>query len=209
MHYSPRGLTTALDDALAALRAGQGVLVADDATRENEVDFVFAAETLTEAQMALMIRHGSGIVCPVITADCAARMGLAPMVPVNGTPFATPFTVSVEAAQGVTTGVSAADRCRTIAALTAPDAVKGDLIQPGHVFPLVARPEGLAVRRGHTEATLALMSLAGLRPAGVLCEAMTDDGHMISLSDVPGFAPAKGMPLVTIAQIEAAWLTRA
>lgn len=201
MHDARPEPAAALAAALDALRAGRGVLVADDATRENEVDFVFAAATLTEAQMALMIRHGSAIVCPVITTECACRLDLAPMVARNGSPYLTPFTVSIEAAVGVTTGVSAADRCRTIAALTAPGAVRADLSRPGHVFPLVARPEGLAARRGHTEATLALMTLAGLQPAGVLCEAMTDDGRMVTLGDLPAFLPARGMPVVTIADI--------
>ncbi|MGR3197787.1 MAG: 3,4-dihydroxy-2-butanone-4-phosphate synthase [Paracoccus sp. (in: a-proteobacteria)] len=123
----------------------------------------------------------------------------------NGSPYLTLFTVSVEAAAGVSTGVSAADRCRTMAALTAPAAVPSDLSRPGHVFPLIARPEGLAARRGHTEATLALMALAGLRPAGVLCEAMTDDGCMVRLGDLPDFAQARGMPVVTFDQMTRRW----
>lgn len=194
-------MSPAMVDAITALQRGEGVIVADDADRENECDFIFAANTLTEAQMALMIRYGSGIVCAVITDDHARHMGLAPMVAQNGSPFKTPFTVSVEAASGVTTGVSAHDRTRTILALTAKGAKAADLRSPGHVFPLVAHPGGLHARRGHTEATLALMALAGLPPSGVLCEAMTDDGRMARYSDIAHSDHMRDMPLVTIEEI--------
>jgi len=189
-------------DAIGALQRGEGVIVADDADRENECDFIFAAETLTEAQMAVMIRHGSGIVCAVITQDHADHMGLPPMVVDNASPFKTPFTISVEAASGVTTGVSSADRCTTIQALTQATAKQADLRSPGHVFPLVAAKDGLRARRGHTEATLALMELAGLPATGVLCEAMTDDGRMACYADIASLEAARGMPLVTIDEIE-------
>ncbi|MBS1301396.1 3,4-dihydroxy-2-butanone-4-phosphate synthase [Loktanella sp. SALINAS62] len=194
-------MSPAMADAIAALQRGEGVIVADDPDRENECDFVFAAQTLTEAQMSLMIRHGSGIVCAVITEDHARHMGLPPMVADNASPYQTPFTVSVEAATGVTTGVSARDRTRTVAALCADTASPGDLRSPGHVFPLVARSAGLRVRRGHTEATLALMQLAGLPETGVLCEAMTDDGRMATYADIAGLDAARDMPLITIDDI--------
>jgi 3,4-dihydroxy 2-butanone 4-phosphate synthase len=194
-------MSPAMADAIAALQNGQGVIVADDPNRENECDFVFAAETLTEEQMALMIRHGSGIVCAVITQDRADSLGLPPMVADNASPYKTPFTISVEAKTGVTTGVSAHDRTRTITTLCAASASATDLRSPGHVFPLIANPEGLRARRGHTEATLALMQLAGLTPTGVLCEAMTDDGRMATYSDIADLKAASGMPLVTIDEI--------
>ncbi|XDA98715.1 3,4-dihydroxy-2-butanone-4-phosphate synthase [Sulfitobacter sp. LCG007] len=198
-----RTMSPAMADAIAALQRGDGVIVADDPARENECDFVFAARTLTEAQMSLMIRHGSGIVCAVITEDHARHMCLPAMVADNASPYRTPFTVSVEAASGVTTGVSARDRTRTIAALCAEGASAGDLRRPGHVFPLVARRAGLRERRGHTEATLALMQLAGLPETGVLCEAMTDDGRMATYADIASLDAARGMPLVMIDDIMA------
>ena len=194
-------MPAAVVDAITALQRGEGVIVADDADRENECDFIFAAQTLTEAQMALMIRHGSGIVCAVVTYEHADRMGLAPMVADNASPFKTPFTVSIEAAKGVTTGVSAGDRTRTIHALTQAGAIASDLRSPGHVFPLVAHKDGLSARRGHTESTLALMQLAGLPASGVLCEAMTDDGRMACYADIATLQAAQGMPLVTIDEI--------
>jgi len=206
MHH-PKSLTettimpASVADAIAALQRGKGVIVADDADRENECDFIFAAETLNEDQMALMIRHGSGIVCAVVTQEHADHMGLAPMVAENASPFKTPFTVSIEAANGVTTGVSAADRCTTIKALIHSAANAADLRSPGHVFPLVASEGGLLTRRGHTEATLALMELAGLPATGVLCEAMTDDGEMACYADIANLDAAKGMPLVTIDEL--------
>ncbi|WP_084625805.1 3,4-dihydroxy-2-butanone-4-phosphate synthase [Loktanella sp. S4079] len=194
-------MPAAVIDAISALQRGEGVIVADDADRENECDFIFAAQTLTPEQMALMIRHGSGIVCAVITQAHADHMGLPPMVHQNASPYKTPFTISVEASNGVTTGVSAQDRTKTIHALTQLDAVQSDLRSPGHVFPLVAHPDGLRARRGHTEATLALMELAGLPASGVLCEAMTDDGRMACYADIATLGAARGMPLITIDEI--------
>lgn len=194
-------MSASVADAIAALQRGEGVIVADDADRENECDFIFAADTLTKDQMALMIRHGSGIVCAVVTQEHADRMGLVPMVAENASPFKTPFTVSIEAANGVTTGVSATDRCTTIQALTRATAKESELRSPGHVFPLIASEGGLLTRRGHTESTLALMALAGLPATGVLCEAMTDDGRMACYADIANLDAAKGMPLVTIDEL--------
>ncbi|MBP8065093.1 MAG: 3,4-dihydroxy-2-butanone-4-phosphate synthase, partial [Aeromonadaceae bacterium] len=159
-----------VETALEALRAGHGVLVVDDEDRENEGDLIFAAETMTHAQMALMIRACSGIICLCLTSERTRQLALPMMVESNSSQFQTAFTVTIEAARGVTTGVSAQDRLTTIRAAIADHAQPQDLHRPGHVFPLRARDGGVLVRRGHTEATVDLMRLAGLRPYGVLCE---------------------------------------
>ena len=187
--------------ALAALSDGRGVLVVDDLDRENEGDLVFPAATLTEAQMALLIRECSGIVCLCLTGEAAARLDLPPMVAENQSPYGTAFTVSIEAAQGVTTGVSAADRVATIRAATARDARPTDLRRPGHVFPLVARPGGVLERRGHTEATVDLARLAGFEPAGVLCELTNADGTMARLPEITAFGLTHGLPVVSVAAL--------
>ena len=165
-----------LQKGLSALRAGQGVLVVDDDNRENEGDMIFAAGSLTDRQMAMLIREGSGIVCLCLTPEKAQSLRLRPMVEHNTSAYGTAFTISIEAARGVTTGVSAADRVTTIRAAIAEDARPDDLSHPGHVFPLVARAGGVLERDGHTEATVDLMRLAGLAPCGVLCELTNPDG---------------------------------
>jgi 3,4-dihydroxy 2-butanone 4-phosphate synthase len=190
--------------ALFQLRRGGGVIVVDDEDRENEGDMIFVAQSLTVAQMALMIREGSGIVCLVLTAEHADALDLPPMVGRNSSRFGTGFTVSIEARDGVSSGVSAADRVTTIQAATRPGARPEDLARPGHVFPLRAHPRGLGGRRGHTEATIALMELAGLRRAGVLCEVTNPDGSMARLPELTRFAEREGMPLVTIEDLLAA-----
>lgn len=187
--------------AVAALRAGRGVLVADNADRENEGDMIFAAETLTVPQMALLIREGSGIVCLVLTRERCRKLDLPQMTADNTSSYGTAFTVSIEAKEGVTTGVSAADRVTTIKAAIAPDAKPGDLARPGHVFPLAARAGGLAERGGHTEATLDLMARAGLSPVGVLCEVTNPDGTMARLPQLAEFGRIHDMPLVTVADL--------
>lgn len=187
--------------AVAALRAGRGVIVTDDADRENEGDMIFAAHTLTPQQMALLIREGSGIVCLVLSRERCAALGLPPMVADNSSSYGTPFTVSIEARRGVTTGVSAADRVTTVKAAIAPDAKPEDLARPGHMFPLAAHPEGLKGRQGHTEATLDLMRRAGLPDAGVLCEVTNPDGTMAIGETLEAFARAHGMPMVAIADL--------
>jgi len=184
--------------ALAALRDGRGVIVVDDEDRENEGDVIFAADTITTEQVNLMIRTCTGIVCLVLTDETADRLELPFMVPANSSKYGTPFTVSIEAKAGVATGVSAADRAHTIRTAAAPGTTAEDLARPGHIFPLRAHPQGLRGRRGHTEATIDLMRLAGLKPSGVLCEVMNADGTMARLPELIAYAETHGMPIVTI-----------
>jgi 3,4-dihydroxy 2-butanone 4-phosphate synthase len=187
-----------VERAIAALREGRGVMVLDDENRENEADMIFAAETMTVEQMALTIRHGSGIVCLCITEQRRQALDLPMMVENNTSSFGTGFTVTIEAAQGVTTGVSAQDRLTTIRTAIADNAKPSDLNRPGHVFPLRAREGGVLTRGGHTEATIDLVSLAGFKPAGVLCELTNDDGTMAHAPEAIVFARQHNMPLVTI-----------
>lgn len=187
-----------VEQGLAALRAGRGVLVLDDEDRENEGDLIFAAETITPEQMALTIRHGSGIVCLCITEARRRQLELPMMVEVNSSQNQTAFTVTIEAAHGVTTGVSAQDRVTTIRAAIADDARPSDIHRPGHVFPLRAQDGGVLARRGHTEATIDLMRLAGFKPYGVLCELTNDDGSMARTPEVIEFARQHQMPVLTI-----------
>uniref|UniRef100_UPI0036DB4E98 3,4-dihydroxy-2-butanone-4-phosphate synthase n=1 Tax=Photorhabdus sp. RM322S TaxID=3342825 RepID=UPI0036DB4E98 len=192
-----------VERAIDALRDGGGVMVLDNEDRENEGDIIFAAETMTVEQMALTIRHGSGIVCLCLTEDRRQQLQLPMMVENNSSPFQTAFTVTIEAAQGVTTGVSAADRITTIRAAIADHAKPSDLNRPGHVFPLRAQPGGVLARQGHTEATIDLVSLAGFKPAGVLCELTNDDGSMARTPEVVQFAKLHNMPVVTIEDLVA------
>lgn len=187
-----------VERAIAALRAGRGVMVLDNEDRENEGDMIFAAETMTIEQMALTIRHGSGIVCLCLTEARLRQLELPMMVENNTSSYGTGFTVTIEAAEGVTTGVSAADRITTIRAAVADGARPSDLNRPGHVFPLRARNGGVLVRGGHTEATIDLVTLAGFKPAGVLCELTNDDGTMAHAPEVVIFARQHDMPVVTI-----------
>ncbi|UPW19655.1 3,4-dihydroxy-2-butanone-4-phosphate synthase [Agarivorans sp. TSD2052] len=190
-----------VDAALTALRLGQGVLVVDDEDRENEGDLIFAAETLTDAQMAMLIRECSGIVCLCINDDKIKQLDLPPMVSDNSSQFGTAFTVSIEAKVGVTTGVSAADRVTTIKTAIADGATPSDLARPGHVYPLRAQPGGVLTRRGHTEGTVDLVTLAGLKPAGVLCEVTMPDGTMARLPEIVAFAKLHAMPVLSIEDI--------
>nr|WP_279161759.1 3,4-dihydroxy-2-butanone-4-phosphate synthase [Plesiomonas shigelloides] len=192
-----------VEQGLAALRAGRGVLVLDDEDRENEGDLIFAAETITPEQMALTIRHGSGIVCLCITEARRRQLELPMMVEVNSSQNQTAFTVTIEAAHGVTTGVSAQDRVTTIRAAIADDARPSDIHRPGHVFPLRAQDGGVLARRGHTEATIDLMRLAGFKPYGVLCELTNDDGSMARMPEVIEFARQHQMPVLTIEDLVA------
>lgn len=187
--------------ALEALRTGEGVLVLDDEDRENEADIIYAAESCTEAQMARLIRDGSGIVCLCLTAEACARLDLPPMCAQNTNRQQTAFTVSIEAAEGVTTGVSAADRLRTVQTAIQPQARPADLRRPGHVFPLRARPGGVLERRSHTEAVIDLMRLAGLRPCGLLCELTLPDGRMARRDEAAAYARQHGMPLCTVEDV--------
>lgn len=187
-----------VEQALNALRNGQGILVTDDEDRENEGDLIFAAESLTAPQMAMLIRECSGIVCLCLPEETIRALDLPMMVENNTNRNRTAFTVSIEAARGVTTGVSASDRVTTVLAAIADGARPEDLHRPGHVFPLRARPGGVLERRGHTEATVDLARLAGLKPCGVLCELTNPDGTMARLPQVVAFALRHGMPVVTV-----------
>ena len=189
--------------AIEALRQGRGILVTDDADRENEGDLIFAAETLTVPQMAMLIRECSGIVCLCLTEEKARQLELPPMVAVNTCVNGTAFTVTIEAAAGVTTGVSAADRLTTVKTATAANAKPSDLARPGHVFPLVAKAGGVLARRGHTEATVDMTRLAGHAPCGVLCELTNPDGTMTKGEQIAAFAATHGLPLVSVADIVA------
>ncbi|MFJ5430456.1 3,4-dihydroxy-2-butanone-4-phosphate synthase [Pectobacterium actinidiae] len=195
--------TERVERALDALRRGRGVLVLDDEDRENEGDMIFSAETMTVEQMALTIRHGSGIVCLCLTEERRQQLELPMMVEKNSSHYQTAFTVTIEAAEGVTTGVSAADRLTTIRAAIADNAKPSDLNRPGHVFPLRAQPGGVLTRGGHTEATVDLMTLAGLKPSGVLCELTNDDGSMAHAPEVIAFAKQHDMPVLTIEDLVA------
>ena len=187
-----------VERALTALREGRGVMVLDDENRENEGDMIFPAETMTEEQMAMTIRHGSGIVCLCITEERRLQLDLPMMVSNNTSHYGTAFTVTIEAAEGVTTGVSAKDRLTTVRAASAEGAKPSDLHRPGHVFPLRAQNGGVLTRRGHTEATIDLVTLAGFRSAGVLCELTNDEGTMARAPEVIVFANKHNMPVVTI-----------
>ncbi|UQA53578.1 MULTISPECIES: 3,4-dihydroxy-2-butanone-4-phosphate synthase [Vibrio] len=189
---------TRVENALIALKEGRGVLLLDDEDRENEGDIIYSVEHLTNEQMALMIRECSGIVCLCLTDAQADKLELPPMVVNNNSANQTAFTVSIEAKQGVTTGVSAADRVTTIKTAANPNAKPDDLARPGHVFPLRARPGGVMTRRGHTEGTIDLMQMAGLQPAGVLCEVTNPDGTMAKAPEIVTFGRLHNMPVLTI-----------
>jgi 3,4-dihydroxy 2-butanone 4-phosphate synthase len=190
-----------VERALTALRNGRGVLVTDDEDRENEGDIIYSTESLTKEQMALLIREGSGIVCLCLSDEKIAELELPMMVAENHSQYGTAFTVSIEAAEGVTTGVSAQDRVTTIKAASAKGAKASDLNSPGHVFPLRASSGGVFERRGHTEATVDLMRLAGLSDSGVLCEVTLPNGEMARMPDLIKFSEAHYLPLVTIDDI--------
>ncbi|MCL1112236.1 MULTISPECIES: 3,4-dihydroxy-2-butanone-4-phosphate synthase [Shewanella] len=189
---------TRVENALAALREGRGVLLLDDEDRENEGDIIYSVEHLTTAQMALMIRECSGIVCLCLTDEHANKLELPPMVTNNNSANQTAFTVSIEAKEGVTTGVSAQDRVTTIKTAANRNAKPSDLARPGHVFPLRARAGGVLSRRGHTEGTVDLMQMAGLMPAGVLCELTNEDGSMAKTPEIVAFGLKHNMPVLTI-----------
>lgn len=190
-----------VENAIACLRAGRGILLVDDPGRENEGDIIFPAATMKASDMALMIRHCSGIVCLCLTPRRCAELELPQMVARNTSKNGTAFTISIEASEGVTTGVSAADRIRTIQAAVSPTARPEDLSHPGHVFPLAAREGGVFERRGHTEGSVDLVRLAGLGDAAVLCELTNEDGTMARLPEIAAFAQEHNMTVVTIEDI--------
>lgn len=190
-----------IQQALEDMRSGKPVLVMDDFDRENEADLIVAAETLNVETMARMIRDGSGIVCFCLSEQLADHLELPPMVQNNSSQFHTAFTVTIEAAHGVTTGVSAKDRVITIQAAIKDGAVASDLNRPGHVFPLRARDGGVLARRGHTEATIDLARLAGLKPSGVLCELTNPDGTMAAGIQVLAYAQTHHLTVITIEEL--------
>lgn len=191
-----------LKAAIDAIRAGGMVIMVDDENRENEGDLVMAAQFATPEAINFMVREARGLVCLPLETEQADRLGLAPMVARNRDPRGTAFTISIEAATGVTTGISAADRARTIVVAASPDAVAEDLVSPGHIFPLRAHPEGVVARNGHTEGSVDIARLAGLVPAGVICEIMADDGSMMRLPELRRFGARHDLPIVSIADLQ-------
>ena len=188
-------------ELIAELAAGRMVILVDEEDRENEGDLVLAADHVSPEAINFMARFGRGLICLTLTRERCERLQLPPMTMRNGTRHGTAFTVSIEAATGVTTGISAADRARTVQAAVARDAKASDLVQPGHVFPLVAQDGGVLMRAGHTEAGCDLAAMAGLTPATVICEIMKDDGTMARLPDLEVFAREHGLKIGTIASL--------
>lgn len=184
-------------------RQGKMVIILDDENRENEGDLIIAAEKVTAADINFMARYGRGLICVLLTEERCAQLNLPLMVTsdYNRSPFGTRFTVSVEAAKGVTTGISAADRAVTIHACIKKDAVPSDLVRPGHIFPIMARTGGVLERRGHTEAAIDLARLSGLEPAGVLVEILNEDGSMARRDDLFIFAKRHNLKIGTIADL--------
>jgi 3,4-dihydroxy 2-butanone 4-phosphate synthase len=189
--------------AVDAIRHGRAVVLVDDDDRENEGDLIVAAERLTVPMMATLIRECSGIVCLCLEDEQIEQLALPPMVARNESRYGTAFTVSIEAREGVSTGVSAADRVTTIRAAIGDGAKPADLVSPGHVFPLRAAKGGVLERRGHTEGAIELARLAGLRPAAVLCEVMAEDGSMRRGDDLLAFSRRHGFPMLTIEELVA------
>ncbi|MDP8214624.1 MAG: bifunctional 3,4-dihydroxy-2-butanone-4-phosphate synthase/GTP cyclohydrolase II [Candidatus Euphemobacter frigidus] len=183
------------------LKVGKMIILADDEGRENEGDLVMAAEKVTPEAINFMISRGRGLVCVPMTAERLTTLGLEPMVKSNRDTFGTAFTVSVDASRGITTGISPGDRARTIKILSRPHSGPGDVVTPGHVFPLEARPGGVLVRAGHTEAAVDLMRLSGLEPAAVICEIINDDGTMARLPQLRRFKAKFGLKMGTIADL--------
>jgi 3,4-dihydroxy 2-butanone 4-phosphate synthase/GTP cyclohydrolase II len=190
-----------IEEAIDEIRRGWMVVLMDDKNRENEGDLCMAAEKVTPDAINFMARFGRGLICLTLTEERVSRLGLPMMVSENTSPFGTAFTVSIDAAEKVTTGISAGDRAQTILVAIADDAVPEDLVTPGHLFPLRAKEGGVLVRAGQTEGSVDLARLAGLRPAGVICEVMNDDGSMARLPDIEKFAVEHGLKVITIADL--------
>jgi 3,4-dihydroxy 2-butanone 4-phosphate synthase/GTP cyclohydrolase II len=190
-----------IEDVLEDVKNGKMVIIVDDEDRENEGDLMIAAEKVTPQAINFMARHACGLICLSITEDRAKKLNLPLMVRENTSPFQTAFTVSIEAKEGITTGISAYDRAKTIKVAIDDNTKPEDLARPGHVFPLIAREGGVLVRVGHTEASVDLARLAGLKPAGVICEIMKEDGTMARLPDLEEFAEKHNLKIVTIADI--------
>jgi 3,4-dihydroxy 2-butanone 4-phosphate synthase/GTP cyclohydrolase II len=192
---------SAIPEIIAELKAGRMVVLIDEEDRENEGDLLLAAEFASADTINFMARYGRGLICLTLPEERCRQLHLPLMVATNRSPLGTNFTVSIEAAEGVTTGISAADRARTIQAAIRPDASPRDLVQPGHVFPLMAQEGGVLVRAGHTEAGCDLTRLAGLTPAAVICEILKDDGEMARLPDLVDFAAQHGLKIGTITDL--------
>ncbi len=192
---------SALSQALTALKQGKMIVLVDDEDRENEGDLIVAAEFATPEAVNFMAMHGRGLICLALTGAQVDRFNLPPMVRDNQARRSTAFTVSIEARAGITTGISAFDRARTIAAAVNPDAMAEDIVSPGHVFPLRAAEGGVLARNGHTEGATDLMRLAGLKPGAVICEVMRDDGEMARRPDLDLFAQKHGLPVLTIREL--------
>jgi 3,4-dihydroxy 2-butanone 4-phosphate synthase / GTP cyclohydrolase II len=197
--HNPAIATTA--EIIAEFKAGRMVILVDEEDRENEGDVLVAAEFITPEAINFMVTHCRGLVCLTISEQRAAQLGLTQMARDNKTPYGTAFTVSIEAAEGVTTGISAYDRARTVQTAVARNAGPADIVQPGHVFPITARPGGVLVRAGHTEAGCDLATLAGLEPSAVICEILKEDGTMARLPDLVEFAHLHGLKIGTIADL--------
>ena len=189
------------EEIVAELRAGRMVILVDEEDRENEGDLVLATDFVTPEAINFMVKHARGLVCLTLTEEHCDRLDLSMMSTRNGTQFGTNFTVSIEAAEGVTTGISAADRARTIQVAAAPNASAADIVQPGHIFPLRAQKGGVLMRAGHTEAGCDLTQMAGLTPAAVICEILKDDGTMARLPDLMVFAAEHKLKIGTIADL--------
>lgn len=192
---------TTIEHAIEEIRAGHMVIVCDSEDRENECDLVMAAQFATPDAINFMATHGRGLICLALTEERCEQLGLTLATRRNETPFGTAFTDSIEAAEGVTTGISASDRSRTIMVAIDPDSGPNDIARPGHVFPLRAKPGGVLERTGHTEAAVDLARLAGLIPAGVICEIMNPDGTMARVADMAAYAEEHGLAMITVSQI--------
>jgi 3,4-dihydroxy 2-butanone 4-phosphate synthase/GTP cyclohydrolase II len=190
-----------ITEIVEEIRAGRMVVLVDEEDRENEGDLVLAAQHVTPEAINFMAKHARGLVCLTLTDQRCRQLNLPPMVRDNRSPLGTAFTVSIEAATGVTTGISAQDRARTVQAAVAPAAKPEDIVQPGHIFPLMAQPGGVLVRAGHTEAGCDLAGLAGLEPAAVICEILKDDGTMARLPDLVEFCKGHGLKIGSIADL--------
>ncbi|MFL6689049.1 MAG: 3,4-dihydroxy-2-butanone-4-phosphate synthase [Alphaproteobacteria bacterium] len=196
-----RGYLSSIDELIEEARNGRMFILADAEDRENEGDLVIPAQMCTPQAINFMAKHGRGLVCLALTQQRANQLRIPMMTPINGTPHQTAFTVSIEAKEGISTGISAHDRAHTISVAIDPTKGPSDIITPGHVFPLVAREGGALVRAGHTEAAVDIARLAGLYPAGVICEIMNDDGTMARLPDLVAFAQLHGLKIGTIADL--------
>ena len=187
-----------IQDIIADIKAGKMVILVDEEDRENEGDIVIAAEHITPEAINFMARHARGLICLTLTEERCRQLGINQMARDNRSQFSTAFTVSIEAAEGVTTGISAADRARTVQAAVARHAKACDIVQPGHIFPIMAKPGGVLIRAGHTEAGCDLAGIAGLEPASVICEIMNDDGTMARLPELIEFAQLHGLKIGAI-----------